>query len=60
VKEQVTVRISQAVVARLRQTAAVRGVRIGAVVEESLDGALPGPADIAAMITNQAEETANA
>jgi len=57
---QLTVRISRAVDARLRQTAAIRRKRVGEVVEEALNSALPGAADIAALITGQAEEAGNA
>ncbi len=57
---QLTVRISLPVDARLRQTAAIRRKRLGEVVDEVLDGGLPGSADIAAQIAGVAEDSSDA
>ena len=57
---QLTVRISLPVDARLRQTAAMRRQRLGEVVDEILDGGLPGSADIAAQITRLARDDGDA
>jgi hypothetical protein len=57
---QLTVRISLPVDARLRQTAAIRRKRLGEVVDEVLDGGLPGSADIAAHIADLAEDSRDA
>jgi hypothetical protein len=57
---QLTVRISLPVDARLRQTAAIRRKRLGEVVDEVLDGGLPGSADIVAQIADLAEDSRDA